>query len=572
MVIFKSISYKNFLSTGDVPICINLDACDKTLIIGKNGDGKSQVLDALSFVLFGKPHRKITIPQLVNSINNKKTVVTIEFEIGPVAYKIVRGIKPKIFEIYQNGELVNQESHARDYQKLLETNILKLNHKSFHQVVVLGSGNFVPFMELAAYHRREVIEDLLDIGMFTKMNNINKEDQSKLKDLIKDTDHHLNLVIEKIRLSTKHLNDLKSIDAKNSKIYQDEIDELRKAISDLDETNTGLLTQYDSQFSKIKSELDKKQSALDKLTKFEHSIKFNISKVVEDAKFYELNDHCPTCSQAISAETKDAKLHVCKSKAGELQTGFEQIKSSINDAALAFNESLNRLNEISTLPNKVSSNNTIIHSHNNRINALEKQLNATVETSDITKSNDLLEKLRGERTILTELKDKQVEDRAYNEVIAELLKDTGIKTKIIKQYLPVMNKLINQYLQVLDFFVSFHLDESFNETIRSRHRDDFTFASFSEGEKSKISLALLFAWRQIAKMKNTASTNLLILDEVFDGSLDSASTEMLMNILSTLDVGTRVFVISHKQDTHESHFDRVLEAKKVNNFSKLIEN
>jgi DNA repair exonuclease SbcCD ATPase subunit len=569
MLIFKTLSFKNFLSTGTQPTVIDLDATATTLVVGTNGAGKSTMLDALSFVLFNKPHRAINRPQLVNSINNKNCLVTIEFEIGPTKYKIERGIKPNIFEIWQDGVRLNQESHSRDYQKLLETNILKLNHKSFHQVVVLGSSNFIPFMQLTTYQRRAVIEDLLDIGVFTKMNAILKESTAKQKDVIKDTEHSLNLVNEKIKLQTKHLSELQSIDARNAKKFQEEIDELSAHIESLCAANEELNTRYSKEYKTAKKSLDACQDALNKVTNFEHGIKFNIKKIVDDAKFYENNDSCPTCSQAISPDTKAAKLHVCKTKATELNEGYNELKETIRVQKELVAKAVEEINEISKLPSLVASNNNIIASHNSRVKFLSKQLTSDIDSTDAERANQALIKLRESRVNLNELRLKQVEDRTYSEVIAELLKDTGIKTKIIKQYLPVMNKLINQYLQILDFFVLFNLDESFTETIKSRHRDDFSYASFSEGEKARIDLSLLFAWRQIARMKNSANTNLLVLDETFDGSMDSDGVENLMQILNTLDSSTRVFIISHKQDLLEGKFERKLEFEKVSNFSRL---
>jgi DNA repair exonuclease SbcCD ATPase subunit len=569
MLVFKTLSFKNFLSTGTQPTFIDLDATATTLVVGTNGAGKSTMLDALSFVLFNKPHRAINRPQLVNSINNKGCLVTIEFEIGPVKYKIERGIKPNIFEIWQDGVRLNQESHSRDYQKLLETNILKLNHKSFHQVVVLGSSNFIPFMQLAAYQRRAVIEDLLDIGVFTKMNAILKEASAKEKDNIKDTDHHLNLVNEKIKLQTKHLGELQSIDARNAKKFQEEIDELAANIDSLCMKNEELNEEYAAKYKLAKKALDICQAALNKVTTFEVGIKFNIKKVVDDAKFYEENDTCPTCEQAITANTKDSKLHTCRSKAAELNSGYTELKESITAHKENVNVAVTALNEVSKIPSVVASNNNIIASHNSRVKFLSKQLKADNDSADAERANAALLKLRDQRVTLAGIRSQQIEDKLYSDAIAELLKDTGIKTKIIKQYLPVMNKFINQYLQILDFFVLFNLDESFNETIKSRHRDDFSYASFSEGEKARIDLSLLFAWRQIAKMKNSANTNLLVLDETFDGSMDSDGVENLMQILATLDSSTRVFIISHKQDLLEGKFDRKLEFEKVQNFSRI---
>lgn len=572
MILFRKISYKNFLSTGDKETVIDIDSAFTTLVVGKNGAGKSTMLDAISFALFNKPHRGINRPQLVNSINNKKCLVTVEFEIGSIKYKVVRGIKPNIFEIWQDGKQLNQESHSRDYQKLLETNILKLNHKSFHQVVVLGSGNFIPFMQLTTYQRRGVIEDLLDIAVFTKMNALLKERSAKHKEQLKETEHALKIVVEKIKLQTKHLNDLKQIDERNSKMVQDEIDELNGLIKGLNEQNAAFSNQYETAFTRIQTELARQQKKLNQLNKFEHGIQYKINAIVEDAKFYEDNDSCPKCGQNISQDTKTVHLTSCREKAVELNVGYGQLKEKISELQKLISDIVAEQQEIMKLPSLISSNNNLISSHNNRVQYLSNQLHVNTDTSDADRAKLELLKLTESKKNLNEVRLKQVEDKTYADVIYELLKDTGIKTKIIKQYLPVMNKLINQYLQILDFFVSFNLDENFNETIKSRHRDDFSYASFSEGEKARIDLSLLFAWRQVAKMKNSTNTNLLVLDETFDGSLDADGVENLMQILSTLDPQTRVFIISHKQDLLEGKFDRKLEFESVKNFSRLKEN
>jgi DNA repair exonuclease SbcCD ATPase subunit len=569
MIKFRKLTYQNFLSTGAKPTSIQLDAEFTTLIVGKNGAGKSTMLDALSFALFNKSHRAINRPQLINSINNKKCLVTVEFTIGQIEYRIVRGMKPNVFEIWQDGKQLNQESHSRDYQKLLETNILKLNHKSFHQVVVLGSGNFVPFMQLTTYQRRGVIEDLLDISVFTKMNVLLKEMAAKHKDKIKDTDHAIDLINEKIKLQSKHLSDLQQIDERNSKSIQDEIDSLNAQIIELCATNEDLTEKHKTRFELIRKELTKQQSYLKELHTVENNFKFKMKEIVDDAKFYETNDSCPKCGQHIHEDTKNSHLSQCKDRAKELSEGYVGLQQKIKSITDLVEVTSSDLNEIMRLPTLVSANNNVITNNNSRISSLSKQLKTNHSSDDVTRAKDDLMKLRESKVNLNEVKQKQIDDKKYYDVIYELLKDTGIKTKIIKQYLPVMNKLINQYLQILDFFVLFNLDENFNETIKSRHRDDFSYASFSEGEKSRIDLALLFAWRQIAKLKNSTNTNLLILDETFDGSLDADGVENLMQILNTLDPETRVFIISHKQDLLEGKFDRKLEFETYKLFSRI---
>jgi DNA repair exonuclease SbcCD ATPase subunit len=571
MIIFTSLSYRNFLSVGDNEITMNLNSTRSTLIVGHNGSGKSLMLDALSFVLFGKPHRNINKPQLINSINGKNCLVTVEFKMGSSDYKIIRGLKPNIFEIWQNGILVNQESHSRDYQKLLETNILKLNHKSFHQVVVLGSSNFIPFMQLSTHHRREVIEDLLDIGVFSKMNAVLKENAAKLKDNLKDTENQLFTTKEKIELQKKHMLHLQQLNESNAAKYLDEIDGLKANVSAMNAENLTLGAEYSDAYGKTQSQLQRHEKTKASLLSYERQIKDNIKKIVFDSQFYENHTECPTCNQSISDDIRENKISQCRHSAQELNSGYEKLKESLTQTGDAVQEATLELARLNKLHNKIHSNQNLIAGFEKRISDLTTLMNTHHETSETADAQHALDSLYSERDTLQELKSTQLEERMYNEVIAELLKDTGIKTKIIRQYLPVMNKLINHYLQTLDFFVSFNLDENFTETIKSRHRDDFSYSSFSEGEKSRIDLSLLFAWRQIAKMKNSSNTNLLILDEVFDASLDSDGVDNLLKIMGTLDEDTRMFVISHKQDLLEGKFDQKIEFQKVKNFTKIKE-
>ena len=571
MIIFTTLSYRNFLSVGDNEITMNLNDTRSTLIVGHNGSGKSLMLDALSFVLFGKPHRNINKPQLVNSINGKNCLVTVEFKMGSSDYKIIRGLKPNIFEIWQNGILVNQESHSRDYQKLLETNILKLNHKSFHQVVVLGSSNFIPFMQLSTHHRREVIEDLLDIGVFSKMNAVLKENAAKLKDNLKDTEGQLFTTKEKIELQKKHITHLQQLNESNAAKYLEEIDTLKENVSAMTAENLTLGAEYSEAYGKTQSQLQRHEKTKASLLSYERQIKDNIKKIVSDSQFYENHSECPTCNQNISDDIRESKISQCKHSAHELNSGYEKLKESLAQTGDAVQEATLELARLNKLHSKIHSNQNLISGFEKRISDLTALMNTHHETSETSDAQQALESLYAERDTLQELKSTQLEERMYNEVIAELLKDTGIKTKIIRQYLPVMNKLINHYLQTLDFFVSFNLDENFTETIKSRHRDDFSYNSFSEGEKQRVDLSLLFAWRQIAKMKNSSNTNLLILDEVFDASLDSDGIDNLLKIMNTLDSDTRVFVISHKQDLLEGKFEQKIEFEKVKNFTKIKE-
>jgi DNA repair exonuclease SbcCD ATPase subunit len=541
------------------------------LIVGHNGSGKSLMLDALSFVLFGKPHRNINKPQLINSINGKNCLVTVEFKLGPSQYKIVRGLKPNIFEIWQNGILINQESHSRDYQKLLETNILKLNHKSFHQVVVLGSSNFIPFMQLSSHHRREVIEDLLDIGVFSKMNAVLKENTAKLKDNLKDTENQLFTLKEKVDLQKKHILRLQQLNESNAAKYSEEIVNLRNNIDEMMTENLSLSSEYSEAYGKTQQQLQRHEKTKASLLSYERQIKDNIKKIVSDSQFYENNTECPTCNQTIGSEIREHKISECKHSAQELNSGYDKLKESLAQTGDSIQEVSSELQRLNSLHNKIHSNQNLVSGFEKRISDLTTLMNTHHETSEVTDAQSSLDSIYSERESLQELKSTQLEERMYNEILAELLKDTGIKTKIIRQYLPVMNKLINHYLQILDFFVSFNLDENFTETIRSRHRDDFSYSSFSEGEKQRIDLSLLFAWRQVAKMKNSSNTNLLILDEVFDASLDSDGIDNLLKIMNTLDADTRIFVISHKQDLLEGKFEQKIEFEKVKNFTKIKE-
>jgi DNA repair exonuclease SbcCD ATPase subunit len=570
MIHFKSCEWENFLSTGSDPIKIQLDRTPTTLIVGQNGAGKSTLLDALSFGLFGKPHRDIKKDQMINSINKKKTLVTVEMTIGSHDFKIVRGIKPGKFEIYQNGNLINQASNARDYQKFLEQNILKLNHKSFHQVVVLGSSSFIPFMQLPVWSRRNIIEDLLDINIFSKMNMLLKERNSKIKDELTDINHQIEIFKTKLDAQSKYIKDLQELNDDQIEKKRDSIDVHKEEINKLfDESKTlgKNLSASISTEEKHSGDIVKKMSQLDS-----YDMQFNdkIKSLVEESRFYEDHDQCPTCDQEIGEEKKEEKISYIKNKAKEIQTAKEDLSKNISELRTEQQEVSNSLNKLRQKQQKINSNNDAIALLQKEVDKIQKEINGLQgQTGDVSKAKKELNALRKSKDKSTEKKLEYVEERTYNEVIGEMLKDTGIKTKVIKQYLPVMNRLINQYLQVLDFFVSFHLDENFNETIRSRHRDSFNYASFSEGEKQRIDLALLFTWRQIAKMKNSAASNLLILDETFDSSLDIDGVDNLTKILDTLDDGSNVFIISHKGDVLENKFRSKIEFFKERNFSKI---
>jgi DNA repair exonuclease SbcCD ATPase subunit len=567
---FQTLKWKNFLSTGNSFTELDFREHKTNLIVGHNGAGKSTLLDALSFALFGKAHRNIGKPQLVNSINNKDCVVEVNFSVAGSAFRIIRGIKPNIFEIYKNSELINQDSHNKEYQKILEANILKLNHKSFHQIVVLGSSSFIPFMQLPAQHRRDVIEDLLDINVFSKMNQILKEKNSLLKDQIKDVGYKIDLQSNKIDTQKKYIQDINRInkDLKEQKLA--EIDSMRTQMSDLNIENEELRVKINDQNEVITTTIPKCEKKREELIGYDNKFKSEIKSVVKEAKFFEDNHTCPTCSQDIDEEIKKEKLSGASTKAKELTSALNKLSIELinTEEKLTANRAI--VEQVRLWQQKQSANIQVITHIQKSINGQQTDIdNLTDTTSDISKAKDDLDSYVELKNSMTEDKLTLNEQFQYNQVIAEMLKDTGIKTKIVKQYLPVINKLVNQYLQILDFFVHFNLDESFQESIRSRHRDSFSYDSFSEGEKQRIDLALLFTWRMIAKMKNSVSTNLLILDETFDSSLDYEGVDNLMKIIHELDDDTNVFVISHKGDILDGKFSRKIEFFKDKNFSKI---
>lgn len=567
MIKFTDLRYRNFLSTGDNFTEISLDRARSTLVVGQNGAGKSTMLDALSFALFGKAHRNINKGQLVNSINGKGMLVEAEFKVGPSSYKIVRGVKPNIFEIWKDNVLINQDSHNKEYQKILEQNILKLNHKSFHQIVVLGSSSFIPFMQLPAQHRREVIEDLLDINVFSKMNTILKERISILREKDRANGVSLELVEEKIKTQRDYV-------AKLEKLSREQKVERLKEITLLQESIDALSLSRSSvsqdQMSDLKLQMDEINKKIREVEKYDNQFEVKQKALNKEIKFYENNSTCPTCDQSIEPELKEAKTETATRKWDEIEEGrhvaagqlkgFNTRLQSIESSISTIQEQLNREFEI----------NTQISQAQIRIDQLQKEVDKVeAETDSIEESMSQLEIYTNEELQLRTERSQLSDEGAYNTVITELLKDTGIKTKIIKQYLPVINNLVNKYLQVLDFYVSFHLDDTFKESIRSRYRDEFSYDSFSEGEKQRIDLALLFTWRMIAKMKNSVATNLLVLDETFDSSLDADGVDNLSKIIETLDEDTCVFVISHKGELLDGKFDEKIEFIKSKNFSKV---
>ena len=568
MINFKYIQYRNFLSCGDTSIRINFDSFKSTLIVGSNGSGKSTILDALSFALFGKPHRNINKPQLLNSINQKNCEVEVAFHIGSVEYIVRRGIKPNLFEIWQNGKLLNQESHSRDYQKVLESNILKLNHKSFHQVIVLGSSNFIPFMQLPSGSRREVIEDLLDIGIFTKMNGLLKDEQVKLRESIRDIEGKLISLTDRISLQSAHIDDLRGIDEQKVHEYERDVKELQSHIDALMGENSNLQEHYDRNIESVLTEMKTLKEENQKIEESKSAVRHRMKDLGKQIKMYEENSQCPTCTQSIDDVFKKVKLDELKIKAHGVQDAYDFATDTLSKISDKIEKIKVVHTDLTQVKHSITANNRAIDGYKNQISKLQSKIQNN-SGADVSNALNQLNELLVEKQKIQDSKANQQVDRTYNDVISELLKDTGIKTKVIRQYLPVMNRLINSYLNILDFFVSFELDEAFNETIRSRHRDNFVYASFSEGEKQRIDLSLLFAWRQIAKMKNSVNTNLLILDEIFDSSLDTDGVDNLLKILKSLSEDTRVFIISHKKDILEGRFDRKLEFSNQNNFSRM---
>lgn len=570
MIFFEAIRWKNFLSTGNDFTEIKLNKSSTTLIVGNNGSGKSTLLDALTFALFGKPFRGINKPGLLNSVNEKDCVVEIEFKIGKKSYKIVRGMKPNRFEIYCDDQLINQDASSRDYQEYLEKFILKMNFKSFTQIVVLGSSTFVPFMQLSASDRRAIIEDLLDIQIFSSMNAVLKQKLVALKDMMNDVSHRRELTKVKIE-STKKL--IAEID--NTNVLQ--IEKIDRDISNSNIQIATLTVECENLQKEIEqlgesiADENKTNIKLSKLQNLSIKIQDNVSKTQDEIDFYRENDNCPTCRQSIEKEFKEQQISLYDQKIEEYKSGLSDLESQI--------EKVNaRISEIQTIAKNIvkkttdyQQKNATISAIHNYINRLTKdkqgiEINRTVDTTH----TDDLKSLEKELINLEEEEKKVLTNKHYHEQVAILLKDTGIKTKIIKQYLPIMNKLINKYLTSMEFYINFNINENFEEVIKSRHRDEFSYENFSEGEKQKIDLSLLFTWRAIAKMKNSVSTNLLVLDEIFDSSLDSNGTEELLKILNSISTDTNVFVISHKGDILFDKFRSVIKFEKVNNFSRVM--
>ena len=568
MLFFERIRWKNFLSTGNAFTEIDFTKNKTTLIIGENGAGKSTILDALSFALYGKPFRKINKPQLVNTINGKGLSVELEFSVGKKNYKVVRGIKPNVFEIYLDDKLINQDSEAKEYQEMFEKNILKLNHKSFCQIVVLGSASFVPFMQLPAAHRREVIEDLLDIQIFSTMNNLLKEKVAKNKSDIMESDYNIRLTAEKIEMHKKHLEELNK---NNDDLIAQKLAKIGDLITEIN-TSTGsantLLKELNSKVDSV-SDQEKVNKRIQKLEVLKGQLQAKLSKLQSEIEFFTDHNDCPTCRQGINHEHKASIVKKDNDSIIEVNDGLQKLDADLVSSRERL-RIISKINlEITELNRQIANLNAQIDTKSSFVEGLRTEIEVLKKSTKVTESNEDLKLFQTQLKTFISTKEELVSDRGVLDVASNLLRDSGIKTKIIKQYIPVMNKLVNKYLASLDFFVNFELNENFEEKIKSRHRDEFSYESFSEGEKMRIDLSLLFTWRAIAKLRNSVSTNLLIMDEVFDSSLDTNGTDEFLKILYTLTGDTNVFIISHKGDTLFDKFEHIIRFEKHKNFSRI---
>ena len=569
MILFKSVTYKNFLASGNNPIKIDLNNHGSTLIIGQNGAGKSTIIEALVFALFNKSFRKVNKNQLINTINEKDCVAEVEFSIGSVDWKVRRGIKPSVFEIYKNGTLLNQSSSAVDQQKWFEQSVLKLNYKSFTQIVVLGSSTFVPFMQLPAASRREIIEDLLDIRIFSTMNVILKDRVKTSTEELKSFETQISFLKEKADMQQSHIKSLEKTAKKSISQKEDKIIELQESVDNINEEITGLYQKIEKENNKLKK-FDGIENKIKKLEK-EITTHVNlISRTEKEQDFFKIHDKCPKCTQVLSEELKESQVSECLNIIETSKTAVDRFKSQLDKTTSILQKQANINGNVADLNWSVKSKLNDIKSSTNLIKEIKGEIE-TLKNDNVDIAGEK-EKLSAIATQGVEVQKNIVElkkERRNYDLISTLLKDGGIKSMIIRKYLPVMNQLINKYLQALDFYVNFTLDEEFSESIKSRYRDDFTYASFSEGEKMRIDLALMFTWRSVAKLKNSANTNLLILDEVFDSSLDVAGTEDFLRIIRGIYEDTNIFVISHKGEILLDKFDRVLKFEKIKNFSRV---
>jgi len=570
MIIFRKIRWRNFLSTGNQFIEIGLTDEKTNLIIGSNGAGKSTILDALTFSLFNKPFRKITKSQLINTVNEKECIVEIEFTVNNFDWKVVRGIKPNVFEIYKNGKLLNQESAANDQQRWLEEQVLKLNYKSFTQIVVLGSASFVPFMQLNAPNRREVIEDLLDIKIFSVMGLMLRERIRGSNERLRELSIRNDLLEEKIDMQKSFIQELENTGNKNLSDKRKKIQTINNNIEKYED----LMEQNNLELVCIKDDIKQfanSNKKLRKLGNLKGKLSNKVSTITKEHKFFSENVSCPTCTQSIEESFRLNKINEAESKAKELKKGYEELESAIKLEEERDEKFKVLSTEATKLTHEISKTSTRISGLENQTREIEQEIQTiTEQLKNRNTERDALEKLNGELEGIQKTQASENEKNVYNEFAHSLMKDGGVKSKIIKRYLPLMNQQINKYLQLMDFYINFSLDEEFKETVKSPIHDKFSYESFSEGEKMRIDLSLLFTWREIAKIKNSANTNLLILDEIFDSSLDGFGTEYFSKIIKYVISGANVFVISHKTEDLIDNFDQVIKFDKVKGFSKKI--
>jgi len=568
MIHFKTIRWKNFLSTGNIFTELNLSTPGTTLIVGENGAGKSTILDALTFALFGKTFRNINKPQLLNTITRKELVVELEFSVQSNHYKIVRGIKPTVFEVYCNDNLVNQSAEMRDYQEVLEKNVLKINYKSFCQVVVLGSASFVPFMQLPASQRRAIIEDLLDLQVFTTMNTLLKEKVQDNTSLIQDNENDRKIVEAKIKMVREHL---KEVQSKNEQFIQEKkiaLADVEKKIEEARLTKSELSDAIKSK-SDYLTNLGSVKNKVEKLKTLRAQMEIKTASLSKEIDFFNNHDNCPTCKQEISSEFSCEIVEKRENEIKEVESGLSQLANKYEETNAELSKILEIDKECDDLRTKASHETLKIQMFNDQVRTISKELDEAKKTSKENSDLKVVD-LEKDLTNLSNHYNILQEDKRVLNAAALLLKDGGIKTRIVNQYIPVINKLINKYLSEFDLFVEFNLDEQFNEVIKSRYRDEFSYASFSEGEKQKIDLAILFTWRAVAKLRNSLSTNLLILDEVFDSSLDGNSAEDLLKILQNISRDSNVFIISHRDTLHDK-FENVIKFVKTKSFSRIAE-
>ena len=570
MIIFRKIRWRNFLSTGNQFIEIGLTDEKTNLIIGSNGAGKSTILDALTFSLFNKPFRKITKSQLINTVNEKECIVEIEFTVNNFDWKVVRGIKPNVFEIYKNGKLLNQESAANDQQRWLEEQVLKLNYKSFTQIVVLGSASFVPFMQLNAPNRREVIEDLLDIKIFSVMGLMLRERIRGSNERLRELSIRNDLLEEKIDMQKSFIQELENTGNKNLSDKRKKIQTINSNIEKYEDS----MEQNNLELVCIKDDIKQfanSNKKLRKLGNLKGKLSNKVSTITKEHKFFSENVSCPTCTQSIEESFRLNKINEAESKAKELKKGYEELESAIKLEEERDEKFKVLSTEATKLTHEISKTSTRISGLENQTREIEQEIQTiTEQLKNRNTERDALEKLVGELEGIKKTQANEHEKNVYNEFAHSLMKDGGVKSKIIKRYLPLMNQQINKYLQLMDFYINFSLDEEFKETVKSPIHDKFSYESFSEGEKMRIDLSLLFTWREIAKIKNSANTNLLILDEIFDSSLDGFGTEYFSKIIKYVISGANVFVISHKTEDLIDNFDQVIKFDKVKGFSKKI--